>query len=84
MKIPLLYALYLKQLPNEVHWGNNRRKMHAVFHVSGHTTSHEKSQGGRTIELSNRLLYLSLAMGELQKLVGVATPLRRTTTTCRR
>ena len=84
MKIPLLPALYLKQLTNEVHLGNNRRKMHAVFHVSGHTTSHEKSQGGRTIELSNRLLYLSLAMRELQKLVGGATPLRRTTTTCRR
>ena len=58
MKISLLPTLYLKQLTNEVHLGNNRRKMHAVFHVSGHTISREKSQGGRTIEVSNRLLFV--------------------------
>ena len=83
MKISLLPTLYFKQLTNEVHLGNNRRKMHAVFHVSGHATSHEKRLGGRTIEVSNRLLFV-FGHGELQKLVGVATPLRRTTTTCRR
>ena len=32
--------------------------MHAVFHVSGHATLHEKSLRGRTIELSNRLLFV--------------------------
>ena len=83
MKIPLLHTLYSKQLTNEVHLVNNRQKMHAVFHVSGHATSHEKSLGVRTIELSNWLLFV-FGHGELQKLVGVATPLRRTTTTCRR
>ena len=51
MKIHLLPALYFKQLTNEVHLVNNRQKMHAVFHVSGHATSHEKSLGVRTIEV---------------------------------
>ena len=58
MKIPLLHRQFVKQLTNEVHLGINRRKMHAVFHVSGHATSQEKSVRGRTIELSNRLLFV--------------------------
>ena len=58
MKIHLLPALYFKQLTNEVHLVNNRQKMHAVFHVSGRATSHEKSLGVRTIEVSNRLLFV--------------------------